>query len=297
VNAPLIVSVPGSEAHGARLAESLGAQIVELEVRRFPDGEFYCRYHNDVADRDVIVVSTLDNPTDKFLLVAFISETARDLGARRVGLVAPYLAFMRQDVRFHAGEGVTSTYFAKLVSSVVDWMVTVDPHLHRLSSLSPLYKIPTKIAHAAPAIAAWIQQHVEAPIIIGPDLESAQWVQAVSKLSGADHLVLEKIRRGDRDVSISRPNVVWGDRTPVIIDDIISTGRTMLGAVEQVVAQGARAPVCVAIHAVFADDVCAKLTAAGASRVVSCNTIGHETNAICIGAAIAETTRSMLLSM
>ncbi len=291
---PIIVCVPGSEDHAARLASQLGVPVANLEVRRFPDGEFYCRLHDDVRDRDVLVVSTLDNPTDKFLLVAFIAETARDLGARRVGLIAPYLSFMRQDIRFHPGEGITSVYFAKMMSSVFDWLITVDPHLHRHPSLAPLYTIPTAIAHAAPAIAAWIEANIEQPILIGPDAESVQWVDVVAKSIGAPHLVLEKIRRGDRDVSISRPNVLWGQRTPVILDDIISTGRTMLGAVEQVVAQGAKPPVCIGIHPVFADAVGAALHAAGAGRVVSCNTIAHPTNAICVARELAQTTRALL---
>ncbi|HPH65999.1 MAG TPA: ribose-phosphate pyrophosphokinase [Kofleriaceae bacterium] len=291
---PIIVSAPGSEDHAARLGKQLNVPVAELEVRRFPDGEFYCRLHSDMRGRDVIVVSTLDNPTDKFLLVAFLAETARDLGAKRVGLVAPYLSFMRQDIRFHPGEGITSVYFAKLMSSLVDWLVTVDPHLHRHPSLAPLYKIPTAIARAAPAIGAWVKANVASPILIGPDAESAQWVSVVAKEIGAPHVVLEKIRRGDRDVSISQPNVVWGERTPVIIDDIISTGRTMLGAVEQVVAQGAPAPICIGIHAVFADAVQETLMAAGASSVISCNTIKHGTNAICVSQAVADTTRALM---
>ena len=291
---PIIVSAPGSEDHAARLGKQLNVPVAELEVRRFPDGEFYCRLHSDVRDRDVIVVSTLDNPTDKFLLVAFLAETARDLGAKRVGLVAPYLSFMRQDIRFHPGEGITSVYFAKMMSTVFDWLVTVDPHLHRHPTLTPPYKIPTAIARAAPAIGAWIKANVADPILIGPDAESVQWVSVAAEAIGAPHLVLEKIRRGDRDVSISRPNVMWGERTPVILDDIISTGRTMLGAVEQVVAQGARAPICIGIHAVFADAVQENLMTAGASAVISCNTIKHGTNAICVSQALAETTRALM---
>ena len=114
-----VIAVAGSEAHAAAIAEKLGLPVLVPEVRRFPDGELYVRVDADLAGQDVILVGTLTQPADKFLLVAFLAATARDLGARRVGLVAPYLAFMRQDMAFQRGEGVTARYFAKLLSGAV----------------------------------------------------------------------------------------------------------------------------------------------------------------------------------
>lgn len=266
------------------------------EVRRFPDGELYIRLDPAaVAGQHAILVGSLyPQPAEKFLTAAFVAATARDLGARKVGLVAPYLAFMRQDVRFKPGEGVTSAYFAKLVSGAVDWMVTVDPHLHRHPSLDGLYAIPTTIARAAPAIARWIAAEVRDPVLIGPDAESAQWVSAVAAQCGAPFVILEKTRRGDRDVSITPPPSSWNGHTPVVIDDIVSTGKTMVEATRQLRAAGSIAPMCVAIHAVFADAVHDELVAAGAAGIVTCNTIPHASNRICVADPIAEAARGYL---
>lgn len=295
---PIVLCVPGSEALAGVIASELTATIAELEYRQFPDGEYYCRTHTALADREVIVVGTLAHPTDKFLLLAFLASMARDEGARRVGLVTPYLAFMRQDASFAPGEAVTAVHFAKLMSTTFDWLVTVDPHLHRVATLSELYSIPTQVAHAASDIAAWVRTHVAHPYFVGPDLESHQWVQAVADKINAPCLILEKTRRGDRDVSVSTPTIQWqhagGAYTPVIIDDIISTGRTMLRAVEQVTATGGAAPVCIGIHPVFADDVEAQLRNAGARDVISCNTIAHSTNAICVRTTIAQAVGALL---
>ena len=159
----VIIAVPGNELHAERLAARLGIAVVLPYVRQFPDGELYVRIDTEVAGHDVVLVGSLHEPGDKFLLIAFLASTARDLGARRVGLVAPYLAYMRQDSRFNPGEGVTAKYFGRLLSSVVDWLVTVDPHLHRLDSLDHVYTIPTTIARSAPAIAAWVEQQVSRP--------------------------------------------------------------------------------------------------------------------------------------
>ena len=110
---------------------------------------------------------------------------------------------MRQDRRFKPGEAITSRQTAELLSNAFDWLVTVDPHLHRYGSLSEIYRIPTHVVHATPLISKWIREHVANPLIIGPDSESEQWVSAVANDAGSPYSVLEKVRRGDRDVEIS----------------------------------------------------------------------------------------------
>jgi ribose-phosphate pyrophosphokinase len=294
----VVLAVPGNEEQAEQLASRLGVQRVTAEVRHFPDGEIYVRILGEVAGEDVIIVGPLyPSPAERFMTVAFLASTARDHGARKVGLVAPYLAFMRQDNVFNPGEGLTSKYFARLVSSVFDWMVTVDPHLHRISSLDGLYTIPTTIARSAPAIARWIAAEVREPILIGPDAESAQWVSAVAEQCGAPFVILEKTRRGDRDVSVSAPpSGQWNGHTPVVIDDIVSTGKTMIEATRQLRAAGSAAPMCVAIHAVFADAeaVVHELTGAGAAGIVTCNTIAHASNRICVADHIAEAAKRYL---
>ena len=297
----LLLALPGNERLTDLLERALadaapngvGATEPRVErgrftLRRFPDGESYVRVETSVRGRKVALVSTLDRPDDKLLSLLFLAATARDLGATSVGLVAPYLAYMRQDRRFNAGEGVTSAYFASLLSRSFDWLVTVDPHLHRRGSLGEIYSIPTEVVHAAPKVAAWIRASVRRPLLVGPDSESAQWVAAVAELAGAPSIVLEKVRRGDRDVSVEVPDVErWRDHTPVLIDDIISTARTMIETVRHLGNAGLVAPVCVGVHAVFAAGAYDELRAAGAATVVTCNSIPHVSNAIDLSGDLA----------
>ncbi len=291
----VVLAVPGSEAAAERLRVRLGAEAAVALVRHFPDGEVYVRIDSPIAGKEVVLVCGLDQPQAKLLPLLFLAGTAKDLGARRVGLVAPYLSFMRQDSRFHPGEGITSTYFARLVSGAVDWLVTVDPHLHRWSSLDAIYQIPTEVVHAAPAIASWVREHVPDPLLIGPDAESEQWVGAVAERIGAPYLILEKTRRGDRDVSVTAPDLEGHrDRTPVLVDDIVSTGRTMIETLNHLAGTGMREPICVAIHGVFADRAHDDLLAAGAARVVTCNTIVHPSNRICVADALTSGVRTKL---
>lgn len=289
----IVVALPGSEEHATKLANRLGLELVTPELRRFPDGEIYIRLPR-VDEHVVICGSLYPAPADRFLELAFLAATARDLGAKRIGLVAPYLAFLRQDVQFHPGEGVTAKYFAAMVSKAVDWMVTVDPHLHRLNQLANVYSIPTTVAHAASSIAAWVKSEISHPVLVGPDAESEQWVAAVADACGAPFEILLKTRRGDRDVSVSESKRTWNGHTPVLVDDIVSTGRTLIEATRSLRAAGSAAPVCVAIHAVFSDQVEGALVNAGASGIVTCNTITHASNRICVADSIAEAARAYL---
>lgn len=291
----VILGLPGNERLAAELAGKLQAEAGRMTVRRFPDGESYVRIETPVEGRPVVLACTLHDPDPKLAALVFAASTARELGATQVGLVAPYLAYMRQDKRFQEGESITSIHFAQLLSRCVDWLVTVDPHLHRRSSLDQIYSIPSVAVRAAPALAQWIGANVQSPVLIGPDSESEQWVAEVARGAGAPFLVLEKIRRGDRDVTVSVPDIsALRGRTPVLVDDIVSTARTMAAAVRHLAGQGVAPPVCVGVHAVFAADAHAELLSAGAGRIVTANTIPHASNAIDVTGLIGAAVRSIV---
>ena len=290
----MICALPGNEAFAARLQAELGVELLGLEWRRFPDGESYLRFEQDLKGRDVALVCTLNDPDNKTLPLLFAARTARELGASRVGLVAPYLGYMRQDRRFRDGEAVTSVHFAALLSEAFDWLVTVDPHLHRRRSLSEIYSIPNAVVAAAPAMARWIAANVSRPLIVGPDSESEQWAAEVAAACAAPHAVMKKTRLGDRRVEIEAPLLSqWKDRTPVLLDDIISSARTMALAAKKIQEAGLDAPVCVGVHGIFSPDALAALRDAGAARIVTTNTIAHETNAIDVASAVARGVQSV----
>lgn len=291
----LLLATPGNEAAADRLAAALGADRAAAVFHHFPDGESYVRIESRLSDRDLLIFCTLDRPDSKFLPLVFAAATGRELGARSVGLVCPYLGYMRQDSRFRPGEGITSIHFARLLSREFDWMVTVDPHLHRHGALSDIYAIRATALHAASHIAGWIGTHVPRPLLVGPDEESQQWVAEVAKTADAPYLLLHKERRGDRDVSVSIPEVSrWPNRTPVLVDDIISSGRTMIETVDHLRCAGLAPPVCVGVHAVFADGAFEALNVSGAGRIVTCDTIPHPSNAIPLTDLLVEGVRAIL---
>lgn len=283
-----IMAMPGNEVMADALAARLGARRAVLDLHRFPDGESLVRIDDDLSGAQVDIVCTLSGPDALALPLIFAARTAREFGAASVGLVAPYLAYMRQDVRFRPGEAVTSVLFADLVSREFDRLVTVDPHLHRHKSLSDIYRIPALALGAAPLLADWVRDNVQAPLIVGPDEESAQWVAEVASRAGAPHVVLRKVRHGDRDVEIAFPDMAaFAGRQAVLVDDIISSGRSMIEAARGLSAAGFAPPVCVAVHPLFAEGALGTLSAAVA-RVVSTDSVPHGTNAITLAPLIAD---------
>lgn len=284
----ILFSLPGNEDLAEKLSNKLDIEMGKVMIRHFPDGETYVQILSDVKGKRVVLVCTLHQPDNKLLPLYFLSKTAMDLGADCTCLIAPYLAYMRQDKRFHQGEGITSNYFGSLISNFAETLVTVDPHLHRRSSLSEVYSIPTKVIHAADLISEWIKNNIKHPVLIGPDSESEQWVSEVAKNAGAPFIVLEKTRHGDKDVEVSIPDVeVYQEHTPVLVDDIISTARTMIETIRHLKSANMKSPVCIGIHAVFAENAYQELISAGAEDIVTCNTIPHSSNRIDVSRLLA----------
>lgn len=291
----IFFSLAGNENLTQKLVNKTNAEVGVSTIRKFPDGESYIRILSNVKNKNVVLVCTLHEPDDKLLPLYFLSQTAKSLGAKKVCLVAPYLAYMRQDKVFNPGEGVTSTYFGKLISEFADGLITIDPHLHRIKSLSKVYHIPNTVIHAADAISKWIKENVKNPVLIGPDAESVQWVSRVAKNAGAPYTVLKKIRHSDSDVEVSIPDVEnYKNATPVLVDDIISTAHTMMETIKHLKIEGMKPPVCIGIHAVFSKNAYQELLSCGVKKIVTCNTIPHPSNTIDLSNVLAKETKKLI---
>ncbi len=258
----------------------------QFSSRQFPDGETYLRVETPVAGQHCIILANLVDPDAHYLPLVFLAETLRELGAASVGLVAPYLCYMRQDIRFQAGEAVTSRIFAKALSQHIDWMVTVDPHLHRYHSLDEIYAIPSRVVHGAPLLAQWLKQK-EQILLVGPDAESEQWVSSIANVSGHPFVVGSKERKGDRNVEVTLPDLTaYKNYTAVIIDDVISSGQTLLKCIAALKAQDIQQISCAAVHGIFADNSDELLMANGLSQLITTNSIPHASNAVDLSAVL-----------
>lgn len=258
----LFFGMPGNQDLVDEVAELTASEAGDIESRRFPDGESYVRIHGEAKDRETFLICTLADPDRQVLPLLFAARAIRALGAKSITLIAPYLAYLRQDAEFHEGEAVSSRIFADLLSREFDGLVTVDPHLHRYHTLDQVYRIPATAVGTSELIGKWVRENVNSPIVLGPDSESAQWVEAIAKSAGCPWATFTKERQGDRNVRLLPPDSgEFRGRRPVLADDIISSGATMIGAAKILEEQGWPAPYCIAVHALFDTTTAAHLKA------------------------------------
>lgn len=276
---PILIHDEASQDIAKKIAKLLACEQKSFVHRYFPDGETLVRVPAMTGHKEVILVLRLDRPDAKLFPLLLAASAMRKQGVKKITLVAPYLPYMRQDKAFHPGEAIGAQVFAKVISQCVDELITIDPHLHRIHQLSEIYAIPTKTLSAAPILANYIAKNITRPLLIGPDAESVQWVTGVAREKELDYVVLKKKRYSDTKVRI-----VWDDkipvkgRTAVLVDDIISSGGTMIEVVKQLRTAGFKQIACLAVHAVFAGEAFQKIKKAGATHIATCHSIRHESN-------------------
>jgi len=270
------------------LCKKLPATRGETQSRVFPDGETYLRIITPVQDRHCIILADLSHPDTKYLPLVFLANTLREFGALSVGLIAPYLSYMRQDRRFVEGEVITSRIFAEQLSSQVDWLITIDPHIHRYHSLGEIYSIPTCVVQGAALLANWLKSQQQL-FLVGPDAESEQWVSEIAAHSGHPFVVGTKERFGDRDVKVTLPDLsLFQGYTAVIVDDVISSGQTILKCVDELKRNHIENISCIAVHGIFSDQSDQILMAKGLKNLVTTNTIPHTSNAIDVACILVQ---------
>lgn len=287
IDTPLLLHFAEDASFAHRVALAAGFGAATLERHRFPDGELKLRLPPQLPGR-VVLLRTLDHPNEKLVELLLLARTARTLGARHLTLVAPYLAYMRQDIAFHPGEVVSQRVIGRFLADLFDAVITVDPHLHRVATLVEAVPVPhATVLSGAPLLADLIASHHSQPLLIGPDEESEQWIAQAADVHGFDFGVCHKIRHGDREVQIALPAVSVAGRAIVLLDDVASSGHTLASAARLLLADGAASVDVAVTHALFAGDALQVIQDAGIGRVWSTDCITHPSNAVSMAQPIA----------
>lgn len=275
------------------LAAALQVPLHIVERHRFPDGELRLKLPPRLSG-GIVLLRSLHQPNEKLVELLLVAPAARALGAQRVLLACPYLAYMRQDMAFTPGEVVSQRHVGGWLAEAFDGLVTVDPHLHRIASLDEVMPACTAVAvSAAELLADWVARQIERPLLLGPDAESAQWVERAAAARGLEHAVCVKQRFGDHEVDIAMPAVDVQGRAVVLLDDMASTGRTLIGAARQCLALGAASVDVAVAHALFVGDALPALRDAGVRHVWSTDCVPHTSNAVSVVPLLAEALRRL----
>lgn len=289
-----ILTFPDYLPQAQRLGKALGAAQVQcLQPHPFPDGETLIRLPEHLEPH-VILCRGLDRPNQKLIELLLACRGARAQGVRRISLIAPYLCYMRQDAVFHPGEAVSQRIIGDFLAGLVDDVITVDAHLHRTPDLAAAVPVRNAVnLSAAPVISAYIRALDTKPLLLGPDSESRQWVERIAHDTGLEPAVASKVRLGDRSVQIRLPQTGIKGRDILLIDDVISTGHTLITATRELLAAGAGRVDCIVTHALFTDDACQALLKAGVSHIWSTDSIGHASNCMPLADIIAQSLRAL----
>ncbi len=275
-----VVSLPDYTEPAQRLAQTLACDYQPIRVHRFPDGESQVTVPVKPAAH-VIICQSLDRPNNKLIELLLAIQTLRQAGVTRISLIAPYLCYMRQDKAFHPGEAISQQIVGRFLADLIDDLITVDAHLHRISSLQQAIPLTRAInLSAAAALGEFLKQQHNDPFLLGPDNESEQWVQQVAQVGDFDCAVASKQRHSDVEVTITLPPISVHNRVVVIVDDVVSSGHTLAEAAQQLQSAGAAQVCCLVTHALFADGAFALLQQAGIRTIWSSDSIPHETNVI-----------------
>ncbi len=285
---PAIYFFEDSAILAQKIASILHARCLKIRERKFPDGESLVQV-SATAPPETIVVRSFDHPDAKLMPTLLAADALRRAGTRNVTLVAPYLAYMRQDKMFARGEPISQRVIGEILGRNFDRVLTIEAHLHRIRRLSEVVpsRRESESISAAPAIANWVRDSGEECLIIGPDRESRPWVEAIAKASQKEFAVGNKRRTGDRDVRVEFSELP-AHRRAIIVDDIASSGATLAATARALRVRGIRAIDAVVVHAIFAAGARSLIRRAGIRKLVSCDTIADRTNAISVAPEIAK---------
>jgi ribose-phosphate pyrophosphokinase len=272
------------EIQGQALAKALGVPYETVEVHYFPDSE--CKVRIKGRGRRPALYRPLHFPNAKLVEVILAASVLRQDGGKDIGLIAPYLPYMRQDMAFRPGEAVSQKIVGRLLAGYFDRFIAVDPHLHRTSNLSEVFggKPALALSGAAAMTAHLRARQVPSDVVlIGPDEESTPLVRAVAEPLGLKWTVCTKERKGDRDVRIIVPTgVVANKKSVVIVDDVVSSGVTIITLARTLRDVGVRNMDVYTTHALFDEKTKDEFTRASIRRIVSCDGVPHPTNAMSI---------------
>lgn len=283
-----IIGGPASKSLAQRISRILKTPIINVEHKIFSDSESYFRIMGDVQNKDVAIIQTTAPPQDvRLIQLLLLVDGVKDLGARSITAVVPYLAYSRQDKRFMSGEVVSVISVLKVFEAMgVDKLITVN--VHSPKALSDIMKIED--LSAIPLLAEYLKEmSLEGAFSLAPDIGAINIVRESASVLGGGFGWLEKVRdRITGKIKIKEKAFDVKGRDAVVFDDMISTGGTTSSAVGILKKQGARRVYATCVHPLMVDDAKDKIINNGAEGIIGTDTVPGPYAIISVASIIAE---------
>jgi ribose-phosphate pyrophosphokinase len=281
----LIAAFPEVAEIGKKVARMLNAEYTTIAVQDFPDSEFHIKLRKNPAHKNVVIISSMTrDPDEKLVETVLAGGIAKDFHANEVTLVATYMPYMRQDKHFERYDSLSDKHIIKMLNGF-DKIITIDPHLHRIHSMKELSAKATTIS-AKMLIADYIKKRFKKDFtIVGPDEESEQWSKPIANALHDKVVVLKKHRFSGTKIKQSNIKEKLSSNV-IIIDDIISTGKTIAGALRIAKEHGAKKLYCIGIHGLLVNGADKLITKY--AELITTNTIKSKYSRIEVSPIIAD---------
>lgn len=282
----LIIGGSASQKLAAGIAKELDDRLCPLETRRFPDGERYIRIGGDI-EKNAVVIQSTGYPQDQNLLELFlIIRTLKSLDVNNIQVIIPYFGYGRQEKRFKSGEAVSAAIIAEILESMgASEIFSINLHEDGLCNL---FNIPAHNISAMPLIAEYIGEMFEDPLIVAPDKGAISFAEEIAQILDCEYDYLEKKRISPKKVETKTKKLDVKNREAVIIDDIISTGGTIVNASEILIRLGASKVTVSCVHPVMVEDALLKIFATGVDDVIATDTLQSDVSVISVAPLIAK---------
>jgi len=283
-----VVAGSASKDLGKRIARRLKAPYVEAKIRVFPDGESKIMFGRIPKNSIVLVVQSTYPPVDTNLLQALsIISQVRKVSSKIYAII-PYMGYARQDRQFLSGEVVTMSIIARMIQAAgAKKVVAVD--IHSKTALNH-FKIPKENVSAIPELAKYFKKmKLKNALVVSPDMGGSLRAKKFAGLLNIDFIALKKSRnRKTGKVQIQSSKVDVNGRDLIVIDDIISTGGSVVKATQFLKRQKCKRVFVACTHGLFVGDAERKIKKAGVSQIISTNTIPSSTSKVDISGVIAK---------
>jgi len=228
-----------------RIAKEINAKVLPTERKRFPDGEIYIRLLEKPENEVVLVQNTY--PNDGIIAAVVTMQALKSEGAKEITLVIPYFGYGRQDRKFLDGEPVSAEAIAKILSVYADRVILVDPHKDYIKEF---FDVEAKVLHAYETLGEMLYP-LDIDVVLAPDIGALDRAKNVAKILGVDWDYLEKKRISGEEVEINPKELDVEGKNVAIVDDIISTGGTIIEATKALKSQGAKNVYAACVHGLF----------------------------------------------
>lgn len=252
------------------VSKSIGAQLGRNEVKRFPDGEIYVKILSNVKNQDCAVIQSVRTSDNLVELLLFL-DALRDQSAREIIAVMPYMAYSRQDKAFTQGEAVSAKTVLKLVDELSSRIVTINTHFMRGSGVGLFHRIRFTNLDALPLVVDYLKVRMRSPMVIAPDAGGLSMAKHASELLNCEFDHIKKKRVSGEEVAIETKTMDVRNKDVLILDDIISTGDTIVKVADFVREWKPKTISVGCIHALFTNGI--DIFKGKLDRLVASNTV------------------------